>query len=102
MLFRSDNIIITLSEAVRNIDNTEMTDSNIDSLITLKLTNASGANITFDATIDANMKVITINPISNLPNSQAVYVAIGATVEDSADHVITAANATFTDRKSVV
>jgi len=92
----SDNIIITFSEAVRNIDNTVLTDSNIDSLITLKLTNASGANITFDATIDANMKVITINPISNLPNSQAVYVAIGATVEDSADHVITAANATFT------
>jgi len=94
----SDNIIITFSEAVRNIDNTVLTDSNIDSLITLKLTNASGANITFDATIDANMKVITINPISNLPNSQAVYVAIGATVEDSADHVITAANATFTTK----
>ena len=92
----SDNIIITFSEAVRNIDNTVLTDSNIDSLITLKLTNASGANITFDAPIDANMKVITIDPTSNLPNSQAVYVAIGATVEDSADHVITAANATFT------
>ncbi|MCS5579050.1 MAG: Ig-like domain-containing protein, partial [Gammaproteobacteria bacterium] len=92
----SDNIIITFSEAVRNIDNTVLTDSNIDNLITLKLTNASGANITFDATIDTNKKVITINPISNLFYSQAVYVAIGATVEDSADHVITVANATFT------
>ena len=92
----SDNIIITFSEAVRNIDNTVLTDSNIDSLITLKLTNASGANISFDATIDANMKVITINPISNLFYSQAVYVAIDSTVEDYADHVITAANATFT------
>jgi len=91
----SDNIIITFSEAVRNIDNTVLTDSNIDSLITLKLTNAIGANITFDATIDANMKVITINPISNLFYSQAVYVAIGSTVEDSADNAITA-NATFT------
>ena len=94
----SDNIIITLSEAVRNIDNTVLTDSNIDSLITLKLTNANGANganIAFDATIDANMKVITINPISNLFYSQAVYVAIGATLEDSADNAITD-NATFT------
>jgi hypothetical protein len=91
----SDNIIITFSEAVRNIDNTVLTNSNIDSLITLKLTNAIGANITFDATIDANMKVITINPISNLFYSQAVYVAIGATLEDSADNAITA-NATFT------
>jgi hypothetical protein len=91
----SDNIIITFSEAVRNIDNTVLTNSNIDSLITLKLTNANGANITFDATIDANMKVITINPISNLFYSQAVYVAIGATLEDSADNAITT-NATFT------
>jgi hypothetical protein len=91
----SDNIIITFSEAVRNIDNTEMTDSNIDSLITLKLTNASGADITFDGTINGDKTVITINPISNLFYSQAVYVAIGATVEDSADNAITA-NATFT------
>ncbi len=92
----SNNITITFSEAVRNIDNTVLMDSNIDSLITLKLTNAIGANITFDATIDANMKVITINPISNLFYSQAVYVAIGSTVEDAADNPITAANATFT------
>ena len=85
----SDNIIITFSEAVRNIDNTVLTNSNIDSLITLKLTNAIGTNITFDATIDANMKVITINPISNLFYSpQAVYVAIGATVEDAEDNVV--------------
>ena len=92
----SNNITITFSEAVRNVDNTVLTDSNIDSLITLKLTNAIGANITFDATIDANMKVITINPISNLFYSQAVYVAIGSTVEDAADNSITSANATFT------
>jgi len=92
----SDNITITFSEAVRNIDNTVLTDSNIDSLITLRLNNTYGTNITFDATIDANKKVITIDPTNNLPNSQAVYVAIGATVEDSADHVITVANATFT------
>ncbi len=91
----SENIIITFSEAVRNIDNTVLTDSNINSLITLKLTNANGNNITFDATINGDKTVITINPISNLPNSQAVYVAIGATLEDSADNTITA-NATFT------
>jgi hypothetical protein len=72
-----------------------LTDSNIDSLITLKLTNANGNNITFDATINGDKTVITINPISNLPNSQTVYVAIGATLEDSADNAITA-NATFT------
>jgi len=91
----NNNITFTFSEAVRNIDNTVLTDSNIDSLITLKLTNTNGNNITFDATINGDKTVITINPISNLPNAQAVYVAIGATLEDSADNTITA-NATFT------
>jgi len=90
----SNNITIIFSEAVRNIDNTVLTDSNsgdangVGSLITLRLNNTYGTNIAFYAT--------TINPISNLFYSQAVYVAIGATVEDSAGNPITAANATFT------
>ncbi len=92
----NENITITFSEAVRNIDNTVLTDSNIDSHITLKLNNASGNNINFDATINVNKTVITINPTSNLPDSQAVYVAIGATLEDYADNPITEANASFT------
>ena len=92
----SGNITITFSEAVRSIDNTVLTDSNIDSHITLNLNNASGNNINFDATINGNKTIITINPTSNLPNSQAVYVAIGATLEDYAENLITAANTTFT------
>ena len=92
----SENIIITFSEPVRNIDNTELTNNNIDNLITLKLNNASGNNINFDATINTEKTVITINPSSNLLYSQTVYVAIGATVEDSAGNTITAANASFT------
>ena len=98
----SNNIAITFSEAVRNIDNTVLTDSNsgdangVGSLITLRLNNTYGTNIAFYATIDTNKKVITIDPTNNLPHSQEVYVAIGATVEDSAGNPITAANATFT------
>ena len=97
----SNNIAITFSEAVRNIDNTVLTDSNsgdangVGSLITLRLNNTYGTNIAFYATIDTNKKVITIDPTNNLPHSQAVYVAIGATVEDSAGNPITTANATF-------
>jgi len=92
----SDNITITFSEAVRKIDNTELTNNNIDSLITLKLNNASGSNINFDATINTEKTVITINPVNDLPDSQTVYVAIGATLEDSAGNAITDVNATFT------
>ena len=98
----SNNIAITFSEAVRNIDNTVLTDSNsgdangVGSLITLRLNNTYGTNIAFYATIDTNKTVITIDPTNNLPQSQAVYVAIRSTVEDAADNSITAANATFT------
>jgi len=92
----SENIIITFNKPVRNIDNSELTNNNIDNLITLKLNNANGNNINFDATINTDKTVITINPSSDMLYSQAVYVAIGATVEDFVGNRITAANATFT------
>lgn len=88
------DITLTFSEAVRLIDDTALSDTNVDALITLKNTDANGADIPFDATISGN--VITINPTSDFSNSQQVYVAIGATVEDSANNAITASNATFT------
>ena len=87
------NITITFSEAVRLLDDSALSDTNVDALITLKDTNSSGANIAFDATASGN--VITINPTSDFSAEQTVYVAIGATVEDSSDNAITASNATF-------
>ena len=92
----SDNITITFSESVRNIDDSVLTDSDLGNLITLKLNSASGSNINFNATINTEKTVITIDPVNDLPDSQTVYVAIGATLEDSADNPITAANASFT------
>jgi hypothetical protein len=90
------NITITFNEAARKIDDSALTDSNVDALITLKTTNASGSDIAFDATIDTDKKVITINPSSDFSSEQVVYVAIGATVEDANDNAITASSATFT------
>ena len=92
----SSNITITFSEAVRNIDDSALTDDNVDALITLKDTDASGSNIAFDATIDGAKKIITINPTSDFSSEQVVYVAIGTTVEDASDNAIVASNATFT------
>ncbi len=53
----TSNITITFNEAVRNIDDTVITDSNVDSLITLKDTDANGTNIAFDATINAGIAI---------------------------------------------
>ncbi|AII86486.1 Ig-like domain-containing protein [Planktomarina temperata] len=88
------NITLTFSEAVRNTDNSALTNTNVDGLITLRKTNAGGDNIAFDATINGN--VITINPAVDFPSEQVVYVAIGASVEDSSNNAISASNATFT------
>ncbi len=90
------NITITFNAAVRNTDNTDLTNANVDSLITLKDTNASGSDIAFDATIDSTQKIITVNPNSDFSSEQTVYVAIGATVENSCDEAISDDEATFT------
>ena len=91
----NDNITITFSEAVRNIDNTILTNSNVDNHITLKLNSATGINISFDAVINTEKTSITINPNSDLFYSQTVYVAIGATLEDYSDNRIRTANTMF-------
>lgn len=92
----SSNITISFNEEVRNLDDTSLTNTNVDTLITLKETNSSGGNIPFDATIDADNKVITINPTSDFASNQTVYVAIGASVEDTYGNAITAISSTFT------
>ena len=93
------NITLTFSEVMRNTDDSALTDSNVDSLITLKTTNSSGSDIAFDATIDSDKKVITINPDSDFSSEQVIYVAIGTTVEDDANNAISASSATFTARE---
>jgi hypothetical protein len=90
------DITLTFDEEIRLIDNSVINNTNVDTLITLKNTNHSGADIAFDATINSDNTVITINLASILSSTQTVYVAIGATVEDSFDNAITKQSATFT------
>lgn len=76
-----ENITITFDEAIQNTDASEVTNANVGSLIALKETDIAGADVAFTATIDANKKVITIDPVLNLPYNQIIYVAVNA-VED--------------------
>ena len=103
-VLRNSDITISFTEAIRNLDNTPITDANIDGLITLKASNSSGADISFDAFIDSTKENITITPTNNLPLNQVIYVAISASVEDEWDNSIAASSASFTtidDRLSV-
>lgn len=86
---------ITFDEAVVKTDGSELTNSDLASLVTFKKTNASGENVGFSATIDATKKVITITPSSSLDNSQVYYLGVGA-VKDASGNQSTASNVTFT------
>ena len=92
----NSDITIAFDEVIRNIDNSSLTNLNVDSLITLKATNSSGADINFDAVIDNLNQLITISPTSDFSSEQVIYVSIGATVEDGSDNAIAVSSATFT------
>jgi len=89
----SSNITLTFDEAIQKVGGAAISVDNIGTLITLKMGDANGSDILFDATISGN--VITINPTSDFSSAQVVYVAIDD-VEDAAGNAIAPASATFT------
>ena len=89
------DITITFDEVIRNEDDSALDDTNVDGLITLKKNNATGEDIAFDATIDSDKKVLTINPTNNFDSDLSVYVAIAGSVEDESDNAIQPVNITF-------
>ena len=90
------NITLTFAEAIKADNaNTDFTDSSVDAILTLKTSDAGGTDIAFDASIDGTMRVITIDPTSDLPVG-AVYVAVSNGYYDANGNRGTAASATFT------
>lgn len=90
------NPTISFNEAIRLLDDSAITNSNVDALVELRLNNASGAIVPFDATISGNS--ITITPTSILNNGQLYYVSLlPNTIEDLSNNaVITLQSTTFT------
>ncbi len=92
----STNPTISFNEAVRLIDNSAITNTNVDALIELRLNNATGTSVPFDATIAGN--VITITPSAIFNTNQLYYVALlPNSVEDISNNALTAIQiSTFT------
>ena len=99
----ASDITLTFNEAVRRNDNngTELTNSIIEELITLKKTDTNGSNIPFNATIDNAKKIITINPTSDFSSEQVVYVSIDSSVEDDSGNSNTASSISFTAKDTI-
>ncbi len=96
----SANQTISFNVPVRNIDDSEITDANVASLITLKTNDAAGTAVPFTATIDVDKKVITINPDADLANEQLYYLAI-APVEGLSNNATVEQSVTFTTAASL-
>ena len=92
---KNNDITITFDEAIRNTNDSEITNANVATLITLKETNSSGSDVAFSATIDGTKKIITINPTNDLTESQTYYVAY-ANVEDTVENERSSESITFT------
>lgn len=92
----ASDVTIAFNEAIRLTNDTAIDNTNVDALVTLRLNDASGAVVPFDATISGN--TITINPTSDLANNQTYYVALlPNTVEDLSGNAVTdASSSSFT------
>jgi hypothetical protein len=88
-------ILIQFDEPVRNLDNSELTDSNVGSLITFKTNDGNGTDVSFVATVNAAKTIISIEP-GRLTGQTTYYVAIGASVEDYSNNLSAPASSTFT------
>ena len=90
------NITLTFDEAIKkDTQNADFDNADLASVLTLKRTNSSGANIGYSASIDTAGQVITINPSASLPEG-AIYVAISSGYYDGNGNQGRAASATFT------
>jgi len=95
----SINPTITFSPDVEMADGTEITNADIAELVSFKETNASGADVTFVGTINAEKTVITINPDTDLVGGQVYYFALDDEViryVDVEGDLIPGQNITFT------
>ena len=82
------NPTISFNEAVRLLNDSAITNTNVDALIELRLSNASGTSVPFDAIITGN--IITITPTTILSSSQLYYVALlSNSVEDLSNNALT-------------
>ncbi|MEL1244279.1 choice-of-anchor I family protein [Flavobacterium sp. DGU11] len=90
------NPTITFNENVRLVNDSPINNTNVDALVELRLTNATGTVVPFDATFADN--TITIIPTTALLNSQQYYVALlENTIEDMSDNAIaTVQSSSFT------
>jgi hypothetical protein len=92
----TSSITLQYNEPIRHLDNSELTNSDLNSLIVFKLNDANGADVNFTATINTEKTIITISPSNILPSNSTFYISIGDVVEDNNNNKAAAVNSFFT------
>ncbi|MGM0565857.1 MAG: T9SS type A sorting domain-containing protein [Bacteroidota bacterium] len=87
--------IITFSEPVRQLDDTELTDDNVDEHVIFNMTDETRDAVDFDATINEEKTEITVMPDSLLDTETQYSLAMEATVENYDDIPIQPWDITF-------
>jgi hypothetical protein len=89
------NIVITFSDSVRFVDNSEITNDNIANFVSIS--SPDKADIAFTASIDADKKVITLDPNEDLPYATEITVTLtGSDIENNSDVALADTSITFT------
>nr|NQU92397.1 T9SS type A sorting domain-containing protein [Bacteroidota bacterium] len=88
---------LSFSVPVVKADGSEVLDGDIADIVTFKESDASGADVSFAGTINAAKTVITIDPVSDLADGQAYYLALNdAVIRYQNADLIPGQSATFT------
>lgn len=90
-------ITATFSEAVRNINDSAITDAMLPGMVVFKKTNGTGSNVPCVMSINENKTVVTIVPNEDLLPNQVYYVGIlGSKFENATGEAVVATAADWT------
>lgn len=89
-------VTLQFNEAVFNADGSDLTNADLNSVITFKEGDENGADAMFTGEIDAEKKIMTLTPDQDLDNDQDYYLSLNANkVEDEAGNENSQATAVF-------
>ena len=79
----SSNITLTFNNHVELQDGTAITNSNVSTLIHLRDESINGDNIAFNASINSDKNVITVEPNGKFRSLQKVYAGLASAIQDT-------------------
>ncbi|MCF8307529.1 MAG: T9SS type A sorting domain-containing protein [Bacteroidales bacterium] len=87
---------IHFDQSVRELDDTELNDDNVDDHVIFKVGDENGEDVPFDATVNEQSFKITVTPDNNLEEGETYYLAVESTLENYFDVAIEPFETTFT------